>query len=285
MARTRFIKPGFFDNEILASLSPHCRLLFIGLWTIADRDGKLDDRPARIKAKLFPYEEVNVDEMLAQLAARGFIVRYEVEQSLYILISNFKKHQSPHPKEQKSTIPEPITCHRQATDKPMTSTGISGTSQAFTPSLLQSLPSESVTSHRQATDKSQASRKSTNGNGNHAALVDRFHEWIAEYPNATKIDTAARDWVDLVSRGEITEENIEEVFAGLRRYKRSAQWAKDGGKWICEPSTFLRGNEKHHGRMWLDRPAPAEESEETDKPRRSRAGIDPYTEYILPWET
>ena len=249
MARTRFIKPGFFDNEVLASLSPHCRLLFIGLWTIADRDGKLDDRPPRIKAKLFAYEEVNVEEMLQVLNQHGFILRYEVQEVRYILIPMFKKHQSPHPKEQRSTIPEPITCHRQVIGKPMTSTGISGTSQAFTPSIFQSFNGESVASHRQASDKPMTVKEKQ--------LSDRFHEWIEEYPNPTKIETAARAWINLIDRGEIHEGNIEEVFEGLRRYKQSAVWAKENGKWICEPTTFLIGNEKHGGRMWMDRPAPA----------------------------
>jgi len=45
MARTRSIKPAFFANEHLAELSAGTRLLFIGLWTIADKNGKLEDRP------------------------------------------------------------------------------------------------------------------------------------------------------------------------------------------------------------------------------------------------
>ena len=41
MARTRSIKPSFFDNEILGDLPPLTRLLFIGLWGIADREGQM----------------------------------------------------------------------------------------------------------------------------------------------------------------------------------------------------------------------------------------------------
>ena len=39
MSRSRNIKPGFFKNEHLAECQPLARLLFIGLWTLADREG------------------------------------------------------------------------------------------------------------------------------------------------------------------------------------------------------------------------------------------------------
>ena len=52
MARARNIKPGFFDNETLGELPALTRLLFIGLWCLADREGRLQDRPKRIKKEL-----------------------------------------------------------------------------------------------------------------------------------------------------------------------------------------------------------------------------------------
>ena len=109
MARARNIKPGFFENEYLAELSFEARLLFIGLWTLADREGRLEDRPKRIKATLFPYDELDVNKLLQQLASSSdkFIVRYEHEGEKYIQIANFSKHQNPHIKEPVSTIPAP----------------------------------------------------------------------------------------------------------------------------------------------------------------------------------
>ena len=77
--RARNIKPGFFKNDTLAELDFAGRLLFIGLWGIADRAGRLEDRQKKIKAELFPYDEVNVDSFLGELTRLGFILRYEVE--------------------------------------------------------------------------------------------------------------------------------------------------------------------------------------------------------------
>ena len=54
MARARNIKPGFFKNELLAEMPPETRLLFMGLWCLADREGRFEDRPKKIKMELFP---------------------------------------------------------------------------------------------------------------------------------------------------------------------------------------------------------------------------------------
>lgn len=107
MARTRSIKPAFFSNEILAELPAETRLLFIALWTMADRDGRMEDRPKRIKAEAFPYDNFDVNNMLSQLHLSGFVVRYSVSGHNYIQINNFVRHQNPHPKEQSNNYPEP----------------------------------------------------------------------------------------------------------------------------------------------------------------------------------
>ena len=107
MARARSIKPGFFKNEQLAELPHPARLLFAGLWTIADRAGRLEDRPKRIKAEIFPYENQPVDRLLESLNKAGFIVRYESGGNHFISIPTWGKHQNPHIKEAASTIPAP----------------------------------------------------------------------------------------------------------------------------------------------------------------------------------
>jgi hypothetical protein len=108
MARIRSIKPSFFTNENLAELSYAHRLCFIGLWTLADREGRLEDRPRRIKAALFPYDDLDVDGLLTGLADEGFIVRYTADGAEYIAVLNFSKHQHPKSDEWPSVIPAPI---------------------------------------------------------------------------------------------------------------------------------------------------------------------------------
>jgi hypothetical protein len=103
--RARIIKPGFFTNEELAAIGPHGMLLFAGLWTEADRDGRLEDRPLRIKARLLPYFDCDVDALLTALSEKGFVIRYEIEGQKYLQITKWSDHQNPHPREQASQIP------------------------------------------------------------------------------------------------------------------------------------------------------------------------------------
>jgi len=108
MARARNIKPGFFKNEVLGVADPLYSLLFEGLWVLADRAGKLEDRPLRIKGEVFPYREgLDMEAMLYWLHAQGFIQRYQVGSKKYILVLEFVKHQNPHKNETESEIPDP----------------------------------------------------------------------------------------------------------------------------------------------------------------------------------
>jgi len=124
MARTRNLKPAFFKNEDLAECDPVVRLLFAGLWTLADCEGRMEYRPKRIRAELFPYDSFDVAVMLEQLAARGFIRPYEVDGQKYLEIPTFLQHQHPHHGE-KAACPAPQNQEnpRQVLDKSGTSPG------------------------------------------------------------------------------------------------------------------------------------------------------------------
>jgi hypothetical protein len=104
--RIRALKPGFFKNEALAALSPWHRLAFAGVWCCADRDGRLEDRPKRLKAEIFPYDaEINMDELLTDLTADGFLRRYTVNNLALIDIPSWPKHQHPRQDEPPSLFP------------------------------------------------------------------------------------------------------------------------------------------------------------------------------------
>lgn len=87
---------------------PLLTLLFEGLWLLADREGRLEDRPLRIRAEVFPYRDgINVDTMLDWLQSNGFIRRYEAQGKRCIVVLEFTKHQNPHKNEPESSLPAP----------------------------------------------------------------------------------------------------------------------------------------------------------------------------------
>lgn len=109
MARIRTIKPQFFTSEDITALLPLARLLFVGLFTECDREGRLEDRPKTIKMRLLPGDDIDIDGLLWSLADAGLIRRYQADNMRVIQVISFGKHQRPHPKEPPSTLPKEVT--------------------------------------------------------------------------------------------------------------------------------------------------------------------------------
>ncbi|MEO6279189.1 hypothetical protein [Roseateles sp.] len=107
MARARNIKPAIMDNEQLAELPALTRLLFTYLWMLADREGRLEDRPKRIAAQALPYDRsADAEEMLAALQREGFVQRFDMHGKRIIQIVKFRKHQTPHGTEKDGALPD-----------------------------------------------------------------------------------------------------------------------------------------------------------------------------------
>lgn len=105
MARSRNIKPGFYKNENLAELDPFDRLLYPGLWMLADREGRLEYRPKKIKMELFPLDNYDVAGGIDNLVKAGFLKVYEVGDYKVIRVISFHEHQNPHGTEKDSKLP------------------------------------------------------------------------------------------------------------------------------------------------------------------------------------
>ena len=138
--RIRSIKPGFYKDEELAELSPLTRILFTGLWGLADKEGRLEDRPRYIKAEVLPYDKCDVNAMLERLHKDGFIIRYNSPESAntplgtpldlpstpkkYIQICTFGNHQRITGKEAESESQLPPPPHRLRGETPGKQLGI-----------------------------------------------------------------------------------------------------------------------------------------------------------------
>lgn len=189
MPRIRSIKHEFFVNEELAGLSAMARLLFIGLWTIADKAGRLEDRPQKIKGQIFPHENADVDALLNELQTLDVLDRYIVDGKGYLQVTNFTKHQKPHPKEPESILPTPAS---------------RGKTRA---SREKKLPA--VKSPESPSMQDESSARSFNGNGNglrngipgadapksdHSILMQFLFERFGKIPDA-KAQAGAVKWL------------------------------------------------------------------------------------------
>ena len=111
MARIRTIKPEFFTNTQLNRLTPLHRLFFIGLWTQADREGRLKDDPDRLKIVLVPSDSCDADKICSDLVTANLIIRYHVKGETFIVIPTFTQHQRPNSRELPSIFPAPPKHH------------------------------------------------------------------------------------------------------------------------------------------------------------------------------
>lgn len=91
------IDPSFWTDEKLGLLTPMHRLLFMGLISNADDEGRLQGHPALVKSMVFPYDvditHQQVEKWLIDLHNEGLIWIYEVGKQRYIWIRNFLKYQ------------------------------------------------------------------------------------------------------------------------------------------------------------------------------------------------
>lgn len=233
MARSRNIKPGIMANEKLAELPAISRLLFIYLWMLADREGRLEDRPKRIAALALPYDsEANVDNLLEQLAGTGFITRYTVGDQALIQIDNFAKHQSPHVRESASELP----CIEQGITKAVTKHDLG--SVETSPRSPDSLIPDSLLLIPEENPCSPSASESAD---------DGFATFWKHYPKRVAKPQALKAWNKIKPAGHM----LTDLMAALEKQKAGEQWLKDGGQFIPYPATWL------NSRRWEDEAPPA----------------------------
>nr|DAI60139.1 MAG TPA: replisome organizer [Caudoviricetes sp.] len=103
MARIRTIKPEFWRSPDVMGLSYFQRLLFIGLWNLADDHGRGNYDPSAIAADLFLTEYslnphgvlTDVSCAFAEYEKRDMVTVYHVKKRDYFQIANWRSHQKP----------------------------------------------------------------------------------------------------------------------------------------------------------------------------------------------
>lgn len=251
MARARNIKPGFFKNELLVEQSPFVRLLFIGLWTLADREGRVEDRPKRIKLELFPYDSEDVGEALTALADNGFISRYTAGGKSVIQILSFSKHQTPHGTEKDSELPDSngdLTVN--ARDKNGYVTGgkrrnnVNPEENNVNPPLENVNPPANNALNPDSLNPDSLKHEPKPTPPSARSVSNGFAEFWQAYPKKTGKGAAEKSWAKIRPDDQI----LSAMLAALSWQTKSADWTKDGGTFIPHPATWL------NAKRWEDQP-------------------------------
>ena len=93
MARKRMIDPNIWQSEDFSKLSTLGKLVFIGLFSLADDEGRGRSNPVYLKSILFPYEEgirsADIDKTLSEISSNMSVIFYSCDGSSYYSLYNW----------------------------------------------------------------------------------------------------------------------------------------------------------------------------------------------------
>jgi len=262
--RARNLKPGILKNEVLGAADPLYTLLFQGLWMLADREGRLEDRPLRIKAEVFAYRNLDCDCALQWLADNGFILRYVVSGKKFIQIINFAKHQNPHSREIASSIPAPEAASEKArsrrvrgTTKAVPKHGLGCDATQPNPCPARLIPDSPFSDSGFLTPDSPSLGQPPEGAHAPRETPTEFLDFKLAYPNRLGDQgwrSALRCWNARIAEGH----SPAEMVAGAKRYAAHIDAIdRTGTEYVKQAKTFL-GPDRHFLEPW---PLPASKAE------------------------
>lgn len=118
--RKRELSPTFWRDERVWRLSHNAKLLYIGLFGVADRSGRMLDKPFEIGVEVWPWAPMETAALLDEIVSTGLINRYEVhgQRLMAFPAAAWKRHQRFHPKERPSVLPANPLETEEAEDPP-----------------------------------------------------------------------------------------------------------------------------------------------------------------------
>lgn len=201
-----------WQSKQVASLSIEARLLYVGLISLGDDDGRLKGDAALLRAQIFPRDPnitvTQVEAWLKEITDAKLVVLYESEGEHYLAHPNWTKYQTLRADRKKeSNVPPP----------PATLFATIGQ-----PSGNQASAQDKVSKDKERKEKAR----------------ETFEEFWKEYPNKTAKKKAEQIWDKIMTLNK-PDEIYPKIMAGLARAKKSQQWLKDDGQYIPHPTTWL----------------------------------------------
>lgn len=127
MPRNRMIKPEFWDDEKLATISRDARLTYIAMWNFSDDYGVIKGHWAWLKNNIYPYEcDITIDIFkgwMLELEELGRIKPFKHKGERFYYLPNFLIHQKinrPTPNRQNPPPPLSFSEDSVRTHEPVT---------------------------------------------------------------------------------------------------------------------------------------------------------------------
>ena len=210
MARSRVIKPEFWDDEKLATISRDARLTFIGLWTNSDDYGVVKGHLNWLRHQIYPYDDISkptFEKWIVEIEATGSIIPFSHHNEKYYFIRHFTDHQ-------KVSHPSPSRNPSAPIDI------LDGGGIAQEPFGNDSGKILEETEYKQ---KQNINRK---------RMFDSFWE---KYPNKKSKGNAEKTFKKI----NPDEQLLAIMIAKIEQAKKSREWLKNDGEFIPHPSSWL----------------------------------------------
>lgn len=108
--RRRMIDPNIWESEDFAALSTFAKLLFIGMFSTADDEGRGRAKPVYLRSLLFPYDEsirvADIEKALSEIGSKISVTFYTNNGNKYYQLDHWKKWQKVE-KPSDSILPDP----------------------------------------------------------------------------------------------------------------------------------------------------------------------------------
>jgi hypothetical protein len=237
MPRTRMVKPEFFNDEKLTTLSRDVRLLYIGLWVWSDDYAVIRANSVWLKNNIFPYDDIKIQTFqnwLSELENLKRIYPFVHDQEKYYFMPYFKEHQVINKPSKTAKNPDPPEkildttvvlpeCYRSATVALRSDIGVG--------------VGVGVDSGVGVGIELSVSAKAADG-----VVVSQFSQFWSQYPRKEK----KKNSFEAFKRLNLKNGDFEKIMESLSKQKMTEQWTKDGGKFIPHPTTWI------NGRRWED---------------------------------
>ena len=237
---SRIIKESITTSESLSVVTPEAERLFWRLIVKADDYGLYYGNPRILSSMCFPLDppkDQKIVGWLNELVVAGMVGTYTAPEDgkQYLKLLSWDKHQQTRAKKSKFPLPTSLdsVCNQANGNQMKAKVPVNGNE------------SENGSEKRETGTRPDGAAGIPSG-------FDRFWE---VYPRRVGKQDALKAWGQLAP----DEDLVDQIVAGVERWKTCDLWTRDGGKFICYPATFLRG------RRW-------EEDDRPDAPKAPPPG-------------
>ncbi len=244
MPRNRMIKPEFWDDEKLGSVSRDARLTFIGMWNNSDDYGVVRGNSAWLKSRLYAYDDIKTqtfEKWLQELESIKVIISFTAgNDEKFYYIRKFLDHQTikkpsqtrnPQPPEnilgksdnnskiQEKTESTPLVPHQCPTSTPPVGNEIEIEGEVEIEGKINPFAHECA------------------GKGSTVHVISDFDKFWAAYPRKKSKGQAQKAWNRLRKNNQLPSVNV--LLNAIAAQKAGHDWRKDGGQYIPYPATWL----------------------------------------------